>query len=841
MDRQLKAHHGVLGWLLWTMVCAVSAFNSSYAFDDRVTHPQITFLAVDASKLDATLKASLGITDGKDAKLRPASGLSQSVLVWLQTGSTREDDPPCRASNHFHNPLKEYATGGVTDLTDPIRIYCAGQGFNPIRSSATWGTKYTSPTQKETSLTTKNDMDWDIARTAYFDALTKGTSAERDQHLAKTFQALGQVLHLVQDLAVPAHVRDDFASHKEYFEPNFTPPLRWWSNDFERYVRRNSTTITASQSLDPNSFANQPVTRFWDTGQYRQRQTPSRDFAQGLAEYTNANFFSQNTPFTDALPSIDPHHFPHPARANTTLPQLLSAGVLPSQVYAEDGIPDTVLYVEQIQGPGEPSLLLAKAGFFHKPILAKDSAFRTLLPLGFQLDDQVMAAYAARLLPRAVAYSAGLLDYFFRGDLDFQVTLEKDPAAVTEPNQNLRPPFRFAVVIQNRGSDPMDGEFFLYADTGDSDAPDSWHRDLVVAKTLVLSRAGEWGATYPMPPQTPLFFTPPANLKRLILVFKGALGAEAGNAVAAKVKSWDMPVAFAIQESTELLGEVEREETMYTSYLSWIMLYNRAGQQRLTGRLATQGRSLTGKDIQRISLEGNSGGNLRVDGIPGVWTRGTSEAPDPTRWEIVTDFASAFYRLADETRASLPTTITVETVAGFKTKTPLVLWAWVQSSGEHKCSGNPWSSYYDHCRYIRGVLFYGDGDTLGNDPITTPLNYQALNRRIPITTPETFVGFVPVGVGGDSVGVTVDIFGDAVFDDKRFAWRIDDDLRYWDKNGFKFYLEKGVEFVTAVPEPEPIPSPPTVQVKRFYFSEELEAYGRLGVQPPDNDAVITLQ
>lgn len=56
-------------------------------------------------------------------------------------------------------------------------------------------------------------MDWDIARRAYFDALTKGTSAERDQNLAKTFQALGQVVHLVQDLAVPAHVRDDFASH----------------------------------------------------------------------------------------------------------------------------------------------------------------------------------------------------------------------------------------------------------------------------------------------------------------------------------------------------------------------------------------------------------------------------------------------------------------------------------------------------------------------------------------------------------------------------------------------------------------------------------------------------
>jgi hypothetical protein len=123
-------------------------------------------------------------------------------------------------------------------------------------------------------------MDWDIARRAYFDALTKGTSAERDQNLAKTFQALGQVVHLVQDLAVPAHVRDDFASHGEYFEPGFTAPIRWWANDFERYIRRNSGLITGGQPLNPISFMDQPVTRFWDTGQYRQSAITSRKSAQ---------------------------------------------------------------------------------------------------------------------------------------------------------------------------------------------------------------------------------------------------------------------------------------------------------------------------------------------------------------------------------------------------------------------------------------------------------------------------------------------------------------------------------------------------------------------------------
>jgi hypothetical protein len=485
--------------------------------------------------------------------------------------------------------------------------------------------------------------------------------------------------------------------------------------------------------------------------------------------------------------------------------------------------------------------LLAKAGFFHKPILAKGSAFQTLLPLGFQLDDQVMAAYAARLLPRAVAYSAGLLDYFFRGKPDFQVTLEKDETAVTP--ENPRPPYRFALVIQNDGNEPMAGDFSLYADTGDSDAPDSWRRELVVAKTLVLSRAGEGGSTYPMLSEAPFFFTPPANLKQLILVFKGTLGVETDHAVAATVKAWQMPVAFAVQESTELLGDTVREEILLAYPNKEIRLYNAAGRQRVTGSFAVRGSALTGKDIRRISIEGNWGGSLRIDGVPSgsVWVRANAEAPDPGRWEIVTDFDSSTYSWgAGDARAYLPTTVTVETVAGFTTKTPLALWLWAQSSGRRWCLGGGNFSGYEHCTYVQGIVFYGDGDHLGNDPITTQLNYPSLNRRISITTPDTFVGFVPVGVGGNPVGVTEDTSGDEVFDDERFAWRSDGD-RYWDKNRFKFYLHKGLDDTIAAPEPEPISPPPTVQVKRFYFPEELTAFGRLGVQPPDNDAVITLQ
>jgi hypothetical protein len=55
-------------------------------------------------------------------------------------------------------------------------------------------------------------MGWDNARKYFYSALTSPGKAIREDSYAKTFQAVGQVMHLLQDMAVPAHVRNDFWS-----------------------------------------------------------------------------------------------------------------------------------------------------------------------------------------------------------------------------------------------------------------------------------------------------------------------------------------------------------------------------------------------------------------------------------------------------------------------------------------------------------------------------------------------------------------------------------------------------------------------------------------------------
>ncbi len=107
--------------------------TASSAFDDRATHPKMTDLAVLSSTLDKTLRDDLGIADGINTFLRSASGGPQLIRLWLQVGSTLEDDPVCRASNHFHNPLRPFTASGVTDLPWWVRARCAFSEYSEVQ------------------------------------------------------------------------------------------------------------------------------------------------------------------------------------------------------------------------------------------------------------------------------------------------------------------------------------------------------------------------------------------------------------------------------------------------------------------------------------------------------------------------------------------------------------------------------------------------------------------------------------------------------------------------------------------------------------------------------------
>ena len=189
-------------------------------------------------------------------------------------------------------------------------------------------------------------------------------------------------------LGLKTYVTGDRMQKKETFASFIASPI-----SFDQSIL-NST---------PHSLAPIPIARIVDTGKYYDSRNPTdtSGTAIGIAEYANANFFSEHTAFDERLP--------HPAEADTEIRDVLitdprNAGRTVTRKY----------HVKK----GNDQYRLATVDFLYKYVTDHFLSYRYLDKPG--LDGGVYHDCAQRLLPRAVGYSAGLLEYFFRGKL--QVT-----------------------------------------------------------------------------------------------------------------------------------------------------------------------------------------------------------------------------------------------------------------------------------------------------------------------------------------------------------------------------------------------------------------------------------
>ncbi len=253
-----------------------------------------------------------------------------------------------------------------------------------------------------------NAFSWIAARNNYYKALTTGS--ESDWKL--TFQALGQVMHLVADAAVPAHVRND------------THPL---GDPYEKWAKEQAALGLLSYQppvpVDPaiffyaasNSLAPIPISALWDQDRYT-GDNPSEG-PVGLAEYTNAYFFSEDT--------VGPSGFsgfacPHPDKSLDTDFWAINWSN-PEQVDRQDGRVDNKIYLRHT-GAASKHRLLAASYWLWDCLPPQTCWGYTWL-----LDSEVYKDNASVLIPRAVGYSAALLDYFFRGRFDVRrISLRRD-------------------------------------------------------------------------------------------------------------------------------------------------------------------------------------------------------------------------------------------------------------------------------------------------------------------------------------------------------------------------------------------------------------------------------
>jgi hypothetical protein len=358
-----------------------------------------------ASQLDNFLKTTLGFEFPGGINQPLLGGEDGTVVGLIKLGAVREDYPASRVLNHFHDPTRQWDVAGYTGFW--------GDGL----SSIVWS----QLSFQQVGIT----RTWKIARDSYLDALTSTTDSERKGWYAETFRTLGHLIHHVQDAATPTHARND--SHVAPFKHSEWPdgdPFHFWADRAAGIARINSSEpLRFNPSLLNQASSNQdapiPIARIIDStdGDIGSDALIPPGLNIGLAEYSNANFISKGTSRSTKYQS------PHPS-------QLQFGGV-------ETGSDGKIVRYARFQpGIGEQDYRVGRTS--RMVFFANATNVFGALDLG--LDDNVHDDYGRKLFPRAIGYSAGLIDYFFRGRIssdDSTVFINLPPSPASSPPTSI--------------------------------------------------------------------------------------------------------------------------------------------------------------------------------------------------------------------------------------------------------------------------------------------------------------------------------------------------------------------------------------------------------------------
>ncbi len=370
---------------------------------------------------------------------------------WVARGAIREDDypdksipsddlcqsneAPCtRVINHFFDPYNNVSFtqspfGGVIPERSP------NWGIGTTNAFATTVTPNSSRSNHFSAFDAREAMYRALTLrrtpalgTTYVDIFSSGSGTDAEHasvqrgYWATTFRALGDLIHLVQDMAQPQHTRSDMHAGNSYDRGIFGH-----MSFYEKYVDarvRGDHAFSPSDNEPPvrvtpliveaNAY---PIPQFNTYADYWSTSPGSGSLSgKGLADYSNRGFYSANTNIGSGV------NYPQP----------------PQQVSADSLVPATGLtdIVNKPVTGGAVKFVMASVydSVLNEPTagvrISSFGAFDQFLkasgkPETFALNKYNLDDMAELLVPRAVAYSTGVLDYFFRGKLAVTLPSEK--------------------------------------------------------------------------------------------------------------------------------------------------------------------------------------------------------------------------------------------------------------------------------------------------------------------------------------------------------------------------------------------------------------------------------
>ena len=425
---------------------------------------------------------------------------TKSPVGWIMAGSDYEDVPWYRGQNHFYDPTKKPAIG----LTDGVTLPWVFPSF-------TWATVETNGVFFQHSYT------WLKARNFELNALTNSCKSGRETNLAAMLFYLGHVMHLNQDLTVPAHVRNDNHGVNAADGP-FAYFVMWT----EIYGRKTyyANAIKSSEAFAKafptqqhgwswwqNTAGFQKLEDFWNRDMLRTNGANALaleakgDVTLGLSEFCNGNFISEHAIYNECKNSAK-HTFSFPSlETSTRFPEIRkNPAAYVKTSYLSNGKPINRVTIPKVSD----GITVSN----HSVLNYLGAKFPTVpTKHNFTIHDtNVLQEYHSILIPKAIEYSAGILDYFFRGTMDVGLNLDTNVGPYTVTNLNTS------------GQDFYGGAFYLFGEINGI-------RTLIVSSNwsgYTLSNGGSMTMTFTDPP-------PPGT--RFFSVYQGTIGMANGAAL----------------------------------------------------------------------------------------------------------------------------------------------------------------------------------------------------------------------------------------------------------------------------------------------------------------------
>lgn len=474
-----KNHASVLAGVLAAAIALLLQHHDARAYEVS-THQILTKRAMDtaqAFKADASVLDDFGFR--VDDLFPVADAQPLNVAGLMAYGAKQEDDEQFwRAAFHFMDP--QHGDRGLT------------LSFGHASSSLDWALNDIGTGNifsVFSNITAENLYSYPDALDQLLAGFSSSSEQVRGQQLSLAFQSLGHLVHHVQDMAQPSHARND--SHLAYHNLKFlglgVDPYHAWTKD-------------RGEDIPTSGYPEPDITRasqLWT------------DNGKGMAEFTSRNFVSEDTNFLKTPGGFAAHPL-FSAPVPFWNPTLKVPMQLPGQV--EPMTAELWFIGNQVTDVLHPdrSGLNERASSF--------SIFNADVGAGYtSLDGQNFDAANAFLLPRAVAYSAALLDHFFRG----RMQLASSTFTATSVSLSVRIASKQGLVWRGQPANQGDGiEWSVYYDNanGARVRVALTNEDL---GTATLSAGDTYDLSFPAPADVDK-----TKNKPYMLVFNGDIGDE---------------------------------------------------------------------------------------------------------------------------------------------------------------------------------------------------------------------------------------------------------------------------------------------------------------------------